>query len=386
MKILLLGATGSIGASACNCIRRHPDRFTLVGVSANRNFKTLGTLIEEFQLSAACVCSHEALDEAKRTFGASVRLYENTSGLERMVEELDYDVLLNALVGAVGLRPTIAALKRNKRVALANKESLVIGGDIIQNILNSGTGSLLPVDSEHSAILQCLNGEQRNAVERIVLTASGGPFRDLPEDRFAAITPAEALSHPTWDMGQKITIDSATLVNKGFEIIEAYHLFRMSYDRLEVVIHPQSIIHSMVVFQDGAVMAQAGVPDMELPIQYALSYPERLPIAAERLDLPRLGSLTFYEPDMRRFRCLRLCREAGQAGGRSPATLNAANEIAVYQFLAGNIGFEQIADLIDAALDKHTPGPADDIETIEHWDAWSRRFVLDRIKKVESKS
>jgi 1-deoxy-D-xylulose-5-phosphate reductoisomerase len=384
MKILLLGATGSIGASACACIRRHPDRFELVGVSANRNGGSLASIVKEFNTPAACVCSDSTARQVQTELPASVHFFSGVEGLERMVRELDYDLLLNALVGAVGLRPTVAALKRNKRVALANKESLVIGGDLIQSLLDTPNGGqLLPVDSEHSAILQCLQGEDRSAIEELILTASGGPFRTLPRDQFNAITPEQALKHPTWAMGKKITIDAATLVNKGFELIEAYYLFRTPYDRLRVVIHPQSIIHSMVVYHDGAVMAQAGLPDMELPIQFALSYPQRLPMPGKRLDLAHIGSLTFFEPDEQRFPCLRLCRQAGESGGVTPATLNAANEVAVHQFLAGNISFTQIADVIAAALDKHRPGAAQDLESIEEQDAWARRFALDCIRSLE---
>lgn len=384
MKILLLGATGSIGASACACIRRHPDRFELVGVSANRNGGSLASIVKEFNTPAACVCSDSTARQVQTELPASVHFFSGVEGLERMVRELDYDLLLNALVGAVGLRPTVAALKRNKRVALANKESLVIGGDLIQSLLDAPNGGqLLPVDSEHSAILQCLQGEDRSAIEELILTASGGPFRTLPRDQFNAITPEQALKHPTWAMGKKITIDAATLVNKGFELIEAYYLFRTPYDRLRVVIHPQSIIHSMVVYHDGAVMAQAGLPDMELPIQFALSYPQRLPMPGKRLDLAHIGSLTFFEPDEQRFPCLRLCRQAGESGGVTPATLNAANEVAVHQFLAGNISFTQIADVIAAALDKHRPGAAQDLESIEEQDAWARRFALDCIRSLE---
>ena len=274
MKIVLLGSTGSIGTSACNCIRRFPGLFSLVAVSANTNAEAMLSQVREFGARAVCIGSESLGKTVQAGLPAGVRVFSGDRGLEQLVDETDFDVLLNALVGAVGLRATVAALKRNKCVALANKESLVVGGDYIASLLNRGMGQLIPVDSEHSAIQQCLTGEDVSSIESIILTASGGPFRELPLGEMASVTPEDALNHPTWTMGKKITIDSATLVNKGFEVMEAHHLFAMSYERLRVVIHPQSIIHSMVEFHDGAVMAQLGVPDMELPIQYALSFPK----------------------------------------------------------------------------------------------------------------
>jgi 1-deoxy-D-xylulose-5-phosphate reductoisomerase len=311
---------------------------------------------------------------------SGVRMFCGEKGLEQLVNDTDFDVLLNALVGAVGLRATVAALKRNKCVALANKESLVVGGDYITSLLNRGMGQLIPVDSEHSAIQQCLTGEDVSSIESIILTASGGPFRELPLDRLPFVTPADALNHPTWTMGKKITIDSATLVNKGFEVMEAHHLFAMPYDRLRVVIHPQSIIHSMVEFHDGAVMAQLGMPDMELPIQYALSFPKRLMLKSKRLDLADIGTLTFCEPDFHRFPCLRLCLDAGKSGGSAPVVLNAANEIAVTAFLEGRIRFDRIAQVIDAALNGHSPLKVDGLETIEEVDEKTRRSVEQTIQ------
>ncbi len=311
MKVLLLGSTGSIGTSTLNCIRRFPDRFALVGIAANTRVEPLAQQVEEFQPEAVCIGSPDSLADSRERF-RSVQVYEGVGGLESIVRDLDFDILLNALVGSVGLRPTVAALKRGKRVALANKESLVVGGELINELIDNGCGTLIPVDSEHSAIFQGLNGEDLRSVEKLVLTASGGPFRDLPREEFCSITPERALHHPTWAMGKKITIDSATLINKGFELIEAHHLFRVPYDKLDVVIHPQSIVHSMVVFNDGAVLAECGVPDMELPIQYALSYPERFALPNSRLDLTQIGSLSFAAPDRSRFPGLELCVQAGR--------------------------------------------------------------------------
>jgi len=372
LRILLLGSTGSIGTSALNCIRRLPGRFSVAGLSAGKNIKKLAEQIREFKPAAVYTMDPWA---GERLPG--VRVYSGPGGLEKLVSELDYDVLLNALVGAIGLRPTVAALKRGKRVALANKESLVIGGDYIRPLLDR-SGSIVPVDSEHSAILQCLSDVKDPAVESIILTASGGPFWGLPAGEFTGITTEQALNHPTWSMGEKITIDAATLMNKGFEVIEAHHLFQLPYERLRVWIHPQSIIHSLVEFHDGAVMAQLGLPDMELPIQYALSYPERLPMAGRRLSLPEIGRLEFFEPDDRRFPCLRLCIEAGKKGGTAPTVVNAANEVAVEAFLAGRIPFTSIAEIAVFALEKHGARPADSLETIEEADRETRATVVEQ--------
>ena len=384
MKILLLGSTGSIGISTCNCVRRFKDTFTLAGITANSNLKRIAEQVKEFNAPSVCLCSKEAIKNAHELLPPSVRIFKGTEGLEEIVNETDFDILLNALVGAVGFRPTVAALKRNKRVALANKESLVIGGDIISSLLKEGYGELIPVDSEHSAILQCLNGEDPEAVESITITASGGPFRNKKLEQFNSITPQEALNHPTWSMGNKITIDSSTLINKGFEVIEGHYLFKQPFDKLHVMIHPQSIIHSMVTFHDGAVIAQCGVPDMELPIQYALSYPKRLPIMGKRLDLTEIGSLTFAEPDFNRFPCLKLCLDAAKQGGTLTTVLNAANEIAVQQFLNGTISFNQIAELIEQACNGHQNQKADTVEQIEEIDTQTRNNVLINIKEMLS--
>ena len=373
-RMLLLGSTGSIGTSTLNCVRRLPDRFSVVALSAGKNLDRLIGQIREFKPGAVCVAA-AADRERLAQFFPGLPVYCGDSGLEQMVNELDYDICLNALVGAVGLRPTAAALKRGRKVALANKESLVIGGDLLRTLMETGEGSIIPVDSEHSAILQCLAGVKNPSVESIILTASGGPFRDLPRERFAAVTPEQALNHPTWSMGKKITIDAATLMNKGFEVIEAHHLFRLPYKQLRVLIHPQSIIHSLVEFHDGAVMAQLGLPDMELPIQYALSYPERLPMTGKRLSLAEVGRLDFFEPDFGRFPCLRLCIDAGTQGGTAPAAVNAANEVAVQAFLAGVIPFNAIAEAVAFAFEKHEAKPASSLEAIEEADRAARALI-----------
>lgn len=378
MKIVLLGATGSIGMSACNCIRRFPEKFEAVGLSSYNNAGKLMELVREFRPVSVCIGNSRASAQALAEIPSTIKIFTGQKGLEDMVNEADFDVLLNAIVGAAGLRATVAALKRNKRVALANKESLVIGGEYIYGLINRGFGEIIPVDSEHSAILQCLSGENKAGVESIILTASGGPFRETDKEKLKNITPEQALDHPTWSMGKKITIDSATLMNKGFEVIEAHHLFGMPYDKIRVLIHPQSIIHSMVEYFDGAVMAQMGVPDMELPIQFALTYPDRLPIQSRRLDLAKTGALTFFEADYNRFPCLKLCLDAGRKGGTSPTIVNAANEMAVQLFLSGRIRYDQIAEIIEDSLGLHASVPVDSLETIENIDSIIRTKIMKR--------
>jgi 1-deoxy-D-xylulose-5-phosphate reductoisomerase len=393
-KLLILGSTGSIGRSACNCVRRLRESFSVAGMAAGTNADLLIEQIREFSPKSVCIADKENADKIKGLFGDKIKVCYGDDGLERIASETDYDILVNALVGAVGFKPTVAALKRGKTVALANKESLVIGGDCIraavnQNHPNTDTPTdatplipaLLPIDSEHSAILQCiLSSDWGEDIESIIITASGGPFRNLPKESFAAVTPEQALSHPTWSMGKKITIDSATLMNKGFEVIEAHHLFALPYERIRVCVHPQSIVHSLVEFRDGAVIAQLGLPDMELPIQYALSWPKRFPIPGKRLSLPDVGSLDFLEPDMDKFPCLKLCIEAGKTGGTAPAVINAANEIAVNLFLNKKIGFADIARIVEKELNEHKSVPADSVDTIMGVDNEIRERILKAFK------
>jgi len=381
IKILLLGSTGSIGTSTENCIRRYRDQFSLVGISVNRRIESALSQIKEFDVKHLSVGTSEAYASFPQESFPEVSLYQGDLGLLAMAEDLDYDVLVNALVGSVGFAPTVAALKRGKKVALANKESLVVGGEIIAQVIQQYGGSLLPIDSEHSAILQCLNGEESKTIESMTVTASGGPFRLLPSEEFANITVETALKHPTWAMGPKITIDSSTLMNKGFELIEAHHLFNISFDNLKVVVHPQSIIHSMVTFSDGAVMAQCGLPDIELPIQYALTYPKRFPITSPRLDLATIGSLTFFEPDHARFPCLNLCINAGRLGGTVPAVLNAANEIAVELFLNRKIAYTDIAKIVSEACSNHSRENAESLEQIVAVDVETRRLVREKYSR-----
>ncbi|MBD3243310.1 MAG: 1-deoxy-D-xylulose-5-phosphate reductoisomerase [Chitinivibrionales bacterium] len=380
LRILLLGATGSIGDSTLNCVRRYPERFQLAGMAALRNHGKLLTAAKELGVASVCLTDPDAASQLRSDAGQSIHVYEGPGGIEQLMDAVEFDTMVNAVVGAAGLAPTVAALRRGKRVALANKESLVVGGHLIRELTDSGHGGIVPIDSEHSAILQCLTGEDRGCVESIILTASGGPFREYPLDDFAAITPAQALRHPTWSMGAKITIDSATLMNKGLEVIEAHHLFRLPYDRLRVCIHPQSIVHSMVEYHDGAVMAQMGMPDMELPIQYALEYPRRLPLPGERLNLARAGVLSFADPDYQRFPCLKLCIEAGRKGGAAPVVLNAANEVAVRFFLDGAIRFTTIPQIIEDALST-VDGGVESLEDVLELDRRTRQTILDSLKR-----
>lgn len=381
LKILILGSTGSIGTSTCNCVRRFRDRFEVTGLAAGTNLDTLLQQVNEFSPCTAFIADPRKAPTLETNCAQGTNVLKGEKGLEQIVEETDFDILVNALVGAVGFRPTVCALKRGKRVALANKESLVIGGDYIKSLTREGYGSLVPVDSEHSAILQCLPGEEKHPVESIILTASGGPFRNMSKESFASITPEQALNHPTWSMGKKITIDSSTLMNKGFEVIEAHHLFGLPYSQLKVWIHPQSIIHSLVEFHDGAVMAQLGLPDMELPIQYALTYPQRLPINSRRLSLPEIGRLEFFEPDLDKFPCLQLCLQAGEMGGTAPAVVNAANEMAVDLFLKGRIGFTGIPEIVASALRNHKAEQAHSVEVIEWADRETRQRITSDFKQ-----
>jgi 1-deoxy-D-xylulose-5-phosphate reductoisomerase len=356
--VALLGATGSIGASALAVLGQHPDRFRVVGLTANRNAEALDALVERWRPAAAVL-----VDSAGR------------DALLEMVVRPDVDVVINALVGAAGLEPTLAALRAGKRVALANKESLVCGGELVLRAAEEGGGELVPVDSEHSAIFQCLQGADTRAVERLVLTASGGPFRSLPDERLADIRPGDALRHPTWDMGAKVTIDSASLANKALEVIEAHFLFGVGYDRIDVVVHPQSIVHSMVEFVDGSVLAQMGFPTMEIPVLYALSHPARLPYRCRRFDPVQAGQLTFEPVREHSFPAFRLGVNAGRAGGTSPAVFNAANEVAVASFLTGRARFTDIPAAIEHALARWNGAPASSVESVLEADRWARRIT-----------
>jgi 1-deoxy-D-xylulose-5-phosphate reductoisomerase len=357
IRVVVLGSTGSVGTQALDVIRRHRDRFEVVGLSAHSQRDQLTAQAREFGVRDVALSS------------------EDPDALETLARLPDADVVLNAVVGAWGLRATLAALRAGKRLALANKESLITGGPLVEEARVGGGGELVPVDSEHSAIFQCLRAGERGEVAEVILTASGGPFRGRTRDQLGAVRPEDALRHPTWDMGPKITVDSATLMNKGLEVIEAHYLFGIPLDRVSVVVHPQSIIHGMVRFCDGAVIAHLQKPTMEGPIAFALSAPHRIEDPMGIIDWPSLGALTFDKPDLVAFPCLRLAYEAGRAGGLAPAALNAANEEAVAFFLDGSLPFLGIADLNEKVLNE-TPTKADmTLKAVEDVTTWARERV-----------
>jgi 1-deoxy-D-xylulose-5-phosphate reductoisomerase len=374
-RVVVLGSTGSIGRQTLDVIKQHGPRFKVVGLAGGNNTTLLEDQCREFKPVVVCCTEREQHMALKAASGPKTRW----ASLEEMAAHPEADVVVVATSGAAGLGPTLAALRAGKAVALANKEVLVMAGHTVTREAERGHGELRPVDSEHSAIWQCLWGEDIASVSKIILTASGGAFRDKPVRDLASVTPREALRHPTWDMGRKVTIDSATLMNKGFEAIEARWLFNIPMDRVEVIMHRESIVHSLVEFEDGSVKAQLGEPDMRLPIQCALTYPARIDHpAVPRLNLARTKALHFEEPDMARYPCLRLALEAGAKGGSWPAVLAAADEVAVEQFALGAIGFTDIAKVVDAALSAHDGAADPDLETVLEADAWARRVALER--------
>lgn len=377
-RVIILGSTGSIGTKALQVIDDFRERFEVVALSTNSQTGLLAEQARRFRPAAICVCSPEKENEARHAAAeAGARLHLGTGGLVELVEQYDADIVVVATVGFVGLLPTMRAIGRGITVALANKEVLVTAGSIVMDAARRANVQILPIDSEHNAIFQCLNGWPGDTVRRIILTASGGPFRGSKRDRLATITRKEALKHPTWTMGPKITIDSATLMNKGFEVIEGHHLFNVPVDRVHVVIHPQSIVHSMVEYVDGSIIAQMGVTDMYFPIQNVLLHPERLENKFPSLDFAQLAKLTFEAPDMESFPCLGYAYEAARLGGTYPAVLNAANEIAVARFLADEVEFLNIPDIIRDALDAHEARPGSTLEEILEADSWAR----DRARK-----
>ena len=378
--ITLLGATGSIGLQTIDIIREHPQEFKLVAFSAGRNLDKTREIIREFRPALVSVQDENDAILLKKEF-PSIELAYGSKGLIDVATHPDASVLVNAVLGSVGLESTLEAIKQQKTIALANKETLVTAGHLVMAAAAKYNSPILPVDSEHSALFQSMNGEKRSQVSRLILTASGGSFRDRTRQELENVTIQDALNHPNWSMGAKITIDSATMMNKGLEVIEAQVLFDMSYDNIEVVLHRESIIHSMVEFHDTSVMAQLGTPDMRVPIQYALSYPDRLPRKqAKRLNLVEIGKLHFEEMNLERFRALKLAYDAGRAGGSMTTVLNAANEAAVASFLNGDIRFLQIEEIIERVMDKHDVISTPDLETILHVDAITRKAVQNMVK------
>ncbi len=372
-RVVILGSTGSIGRQTLEVIEHFPRRFKVEGLAAARNLEVLEEQVRRFRPRAVALAEPGAAAVLRsRLDGVKTEVYAGNRGLERLASMETADIVVAAVVGTAGLLPTVKAVEAGKTVALANKETLVTAGSIVSERARATGATLLPVDSEHSAIYQCLAGEPPGVVERILLTASGGPFRGCSRRELHKVRPEEALKHPRWNMGKKITVDSATLMNKGLEIIEAHWLFAQPYDKIEVVIHPESIVHSMVQFVDGSVKAQLGLPDMRVPIQYALAYPERLANDFPLLDLREVGRLTFEEPDHRAFPALRLAVEAGRIGATMPAVLNAANEVAVEKFLLGEVTFTGITAVVEEVMERHTPVKNPTLEDILAADRWAR--------------
>lgn len=376
-NISLLGATGSIGIQTLDVIASHPNEFKLVAMSFGTNYQKGIEIISKFHPKFVSVKDKATYDILKDTFTKEDISFHY--GEEGLIEAAIYDgvdVLVNAVVGSVGLIPTLRAIENNITIALANKETLVTAGHIVTELAKKHNVSILPVDSEHSAIFQCLQGENEKSIERLIVTASGGSFRDKTRDELEGVTVEQALNHPNWSMGAKITIDSATMMNKGLEVIEAHWLFNMPYEKIDVLLHKESIIHSLVEFQDHSIIAQLGTPDMRVPIQYALTYPIRLPLVhGKRLDLSEIGQLHFEKADFSRFRCLQYAYESGKIGGTMPTVLNAANEEAVAAFLKGKISFLHIENLIETSLEKHENIALPSLEQIQEVDKLTRRFV-----------
>ncbi|MBI5021502.1 MAG: 1-deoxy-D-xylulose-5-phosphate reductoisomerase [Ignavibacteriales bacterium] len=375
-NICILGSTGSIGANSLDVIARFPDKFNVQTLGTKNNINLLEKQIMKFHPKTVVVFDEIAAKSLRQKLKNSVRVLSGTDGLKDIVSAKDVDIVINSLVGFAGLHPTLEAIKHGKTVALANKESLVVAGELIMPMVKKYNASLIPIDSEHSAIMQCLIGESFGNVNRIILTASGGPFLNTTKNNFSKITIKQALNHPNWSMGSKITIDSATMMNKGLEVIEARWLFNLPPEKIDVLIHPQSIIHSMVEFVDGSIKAQLGVPDMRIPIQYALTYPQRFKSNNATVDFFSLGQMTFFKPDKKKFRCLQLAYDAIKIGGTMPAVLNAANEVAVEKFLSGKLPFHKIPTVISTALDKIKCVCKPTLSDIEETDRAARDVVL----------
>lgn len=378
-NIVVMGSTGSIGTQTLDVVRAYQDRLKVVALAAGKSVDKMEAQIREFHPKYAVMWTKEAYEALKiKVSDTDTKVLWGMDGLMEIAVCKEADVVLTAVVGMIGIRPTIAAIEAGKDIALANKETLVTAGHIIMPLVKKHGVKLLPVDSEHSAIFQSMNGEPKERIRQILLTASGGPFRGFTRAQLEKVTLKDALKHPNWSMGQKITIDSASMVNKGLEVMEAGWLFDVTPDQIKVVVHPQSIIHSMVEYVDGAVIAQLGVPDMKLPIQYALFYPDRLPMAEEKLDFYKLSQLTFYEPDMETFQGLGLAYEAFRAGGSMPTVYNAANEKAVSLFLQEKISFLTIYDMIARTMEAHQVIQNPDVDQILETEAWCYQFIESR--------
>ena len=384
-KIALLGSTGSIGVNTLNVVREFPEKFTIVGLAAGKNVKVLSEQVVEFDPKLVSIADELHAEKLKKLLPSVFhsRIVHGNDGNSQVASLAQADFTVSAIVGAAGLLPTLAAIESGKDIGLANKETLVMAGKLVMDAVRKNGVRLFPIDSEHSAIFQALEGGRRQDVHKIILTASGGPFRTKSMEELQRVTPEEALAHPNWSMGKKISIDSATLMNKGLEVIEARWLFDMHGRDIEVVVHPQSIVHSLVEFQDGSVLAQLGIPDMRIPIAYALSYPQRLPLQLHRLGLSQCGNLEFEEPDYTRFPALRLAFAALQQGGISPAVLNGANEVAVEAFLNQEIAFPRIAAIVEQTMTSVTAGDEYSLSDILAADAEARRVAQHLMREKE---
>lgn len=377
-KIAILGSTGSIGTQALDVISEHSDLYEAYVLTAHNNVEKLIEQARHFEPEAVVIANEKHYSTVKEALeDLPIKVYAGAEALCEVVQDTNIDIVLASMVGFAGLQPTISAIKAKKAIALANKETLVVAGELIKRLANQYEVPILPVDSEHSAIFQCI--EPGNRIEKILLTASGGPFRNFSDEELKNATKAQALSHPTWTMGAKITIDSATLMNKGFEVIEAKWLFDVKPEQIQVVVHPQSVIHSMVQFEDGAVKAQLGMPDMRLPIQYAFSYPKRLHSSFERIDFFKLKNMTFEEPDTKRFRCLDIAYKALNMGGNMPCVVNAANEIANHAFISDQITFERIAEIIEETMQRMSFCADSSLETYLETDKEARKIASSMI-------
>ncbi len=382
--LVILGSTGSIGTQALDVVRRNPDRFRVLGLAAATSHELLVGQIREFMPPLVAISDDDAAAEVKQTLGTirGVEIVSGPDAAEKLARDSEADMVLNAMVGAIGLGPSLAALQSGKMLALANKESLVVGGELVMDLVKGEPDRLVPVDSEHSALAQCLRGERLEDLKRVIITASGGPFRGWTRDELAKASVKEALAHPTWNMGPKITVDSATLMNKGLEVIEAHYLFGLDYDRIDVVVHAESVIHGLAEFTDGSTIAQMAMADMRLPIQLALGFPDRLRAGIKGPDLAALGTLTFEELDRDAFPALDLAYRAGRLGQTYPAALNAANEVAVLAFLEGKIRLIQIADVVTAVLDEHEGAPVVSEVALARADRWARSRAAEIIESL----
>ncbi len=381
MKTLsILGSTGSIGTKTLEVVRQFPLEFNVEALASCSNLELMGKQVREFKPSVVCLFDEEKANTFRRKASPEVEVLSGKDGLKACCTLDNVDTVVNAVVGSIGLEPTLAAIEHGKNIALANKETLVAGGDLVMPAVKKQGVALIPIDSEHSAILQCLNGEERRTVEKIIITASGGAFRDWNKEDLAHATPEQALKHPNWSMGAKITIDSATLMNKALEVIEAHHLYAMPFERIHAVIHPQSIIHSLVEFADSSIIAQMGLPDMRLPIQYALSYPKRLSNPALKpLNMTECQDLTFWEIDEDFYPCFKIGLEAGKIRGTAPAVMNAANEVAVLAFLERKIEFLQIPEIVDSVVKAHSVEPKPSLQDVLKADTWAREKAQELI-------